>query len=104
MNAQRATLQDAESHEVADGRTTLCRDRDAARAQRIGEGPGSIADERGFFLGFGEMHRERQAFHLREGGYGLVPRGTDCVRRARPDSEPPPWRAPTLPRSHPPLH
>src|SRR5437667_80917 len=34
MNAQRATLQDAESHEVADGRTTLGRDRDARDAAR----------------------------------------------------------------------
>src|SRR2546425_5563775 len=46
------------------------------------------------------MHREWQAFHLREGGYGLVQRGTDCVRSVRRDSEPKLWRDQTVQLSH----
>src|SRR2546422_122451 len=46
------------------------------------------------------MHREWQAFPLREGGYGLVQRGTDCVRSVRRDSEPQLWRGQTVQLLH----
>src|SRR5260370_42683802 len=46
------------------------------------------------------MHREWQAFPLRERGYGLVQRRTNCVRCVRRDAKPKPRRNETVQLSY----